>query len=50
MGRRIENASEGIILQIERKAESGGHLKAYIYLIMDAQLNVKNEEFVKALY
>ena len=36
-GRRIENASEGITLQIEKKAESAGALNAYIYLIMDAQ-------------
>ena len=40
-GRRIENASEGITLQIEKKAESAGCLNAYIYLIMDAQLNIK---------
>ena len=33
MGRKIENASEGITLQIEKKAESA--LNAYIYLIMD---------------
>ena len=36
MGRRIENASEGITLQIEKKAETAGALNAYIYLIMDA--------------
>ena len=42
MGKRIENASEGITLQIEKKAESStGNLNAYIYLIMDAQLNTK---------
>ena len=41
-GRRIENASEGITLQIEKKAESAGALSAYIYLIMDAQLNIQN--------
>ena len=35
-GRRIENVSEGITLQIEKKAESAGALNAYIYLIMDA--------------
>ena len=40
MGRRIENASEGITLQIEKKAELPGALNAYIYLIMDAQLNI----------
>ena len=39
-GRRIENASEGITLQIEEKEESVGALNAYIYLIMDAQLNI----------
>ena len=31
-----ENTSEGIILQIEKKAEMAGALNAYIYLIMDA--------------
>ena len=29
-GRRIENASEGITLQIEKKVESAGALNAYI--------------------
>ena len=33
MGRRIENASEGITLQIEKKGESAGALNAYIYYI-----------------
>ena len=41
-GRHIENASEGITLQIEKKAESAGALNAYIYLIMDTQLNIQN--------
>ena len=49
-GRRIENASEGITLQIEKKAESSGALNGYIYLIMDAQLNIQNGAFVSALY
>ena len=40
-GRHIENASESITLQIEKKAESAGAINAYIYLIMDAQLNIK---------
>ena len=50
IGRRIENASEGITLQIEKKAESVGNLNAYIYLIMDAQLNIQNGAFVSAIY
>ena len=49
-GRRIENASEGITLQIEKKAESAGALNAYIYLIMDAQLNIQNGAYVSVVY
>ena len=49
-GRKIENASEGITLQIEKKAETAGALNVYIYLIMDAQLNIQNGAFVSALY
>ena len=49
-GRRVENASAGITLQIEKKAESAGNLIAYIYLIMDAQLNIKNGAFVSIIY
>ena len=49
MGRRIENALEGIILQIEKKAESAGALNAYVYLIMGAQLNIQNGTYVFAV-
>ena len=49
-GRRIENTSEEITLQIEKKAESPGNLNAYIYLIMDTQLNIQNGAFVSAIY
>ena len=49
MGRTIENASEGITIQIEKKEESAGTLNAYIYLIMDAQLNIQNDTYVSAI-
>ena len=49
-GRRIENVSEGITLQLEKKAEANEKINAYIYLIMDAQLNIQNGEFVSVLY
>ena len=49
-GRRIENASEGITLQIEKKAESAGALNAYIHLIMDAQLNFQNDAYISVVY
>ena len=49
-GRRIENASEGIILLMEKKAETAGALNAYVYLIMDAQLNIQNAAYVAAVF
>ena len=50
MGRRIENALEGITLQIEKTEESAGALSAYIYLIMDAQLNIQSGAYVSTIY
>ena len=50
MGRRTENALEGITLQIEKKSEAAGALNAFIYLIMDAQLNIQNGTYVSAIY
>ena len=50
IGRQIGNTSGGITMQIEKKAESPGALKVYIYLIMDAQLNIQNGIYVSAVY
>ena len=49
-GRQIGNTSGGITMQIEKKAESPGALNAYIYLIMDAQLKIKDGTYVSAVY
>ena len=49
-GRGIENASERITLPTEKKAESAGALNIYIYLIMDAQLNIQSGAYVSAIY
>ena len=49
MGRQIGNTSGGITKQI-KKAETAGALSAYIYLIMDAQLNIQNGAYVSAAY
>ena len=49
-GRRIENASEGVTVQIAKKAETAGALNMYLYVIMDAQLNIENGRFINALY
>lgn len=49
-GRRVENASEGITIQISKKVEAAGKLNIYLYVIMDAQLNIENGRFVSAIY
>ena len=41
-GRQIGNTSGGVTLQVEKKVESAGALKAYIYLIIDAWLNIQS--------
>ena len=51
MGRKIVDTQEGISLQIEKKVETSAEkLNVYIYLIMDAQLNIKNGTYVSAIY
>ena len=49
-GRRIENASEGITIQITKKAEATGALNIYLFVVMDAQLNIEDGRFVSAAY
>ena len=48
-GRRIENASEGITLQISKDAGSG-NLNCYAYLFMDAQINISDGLFRNIMY
>jgi len=38
-GRLVENASEGVTLQLDKNTQTAGPLNCYIYLLMDAQLN-----------
>ena len=45
-GRRLENTSEGIQLQITKKAESSGKLSCYLYIFQDAQINIGNTQFL----
>ena len=50
IGRQIGNTSGGIMVQVKKKAETAGALNAYIYLIMDAQLNIQNGAFKDMKY
>ena len=49
-GRRLENTSEGIQLQVTKKAESSGKLSCYLYIFQDAQINVSNPQFLNVVY
>ncbi len=46
----MENASEGVTIQIAKEAEDSGALNVYLYIITDAQLNIEDGRFVSALY
>ena len=49
-GRRLENTSEGIRLQITKKAESAGKLSCYLYIFQDAPINISDAQFLNVLY
>ena len=49
-GRRIENGSEGITLQIEKEADDEGPINVYTYVVSDAQMNIENGRLSKLVY
>ena len=49
-GRRIENASEGITLQLEKTVQAAGVLNCYVYLLIDAQLNIGDGKLVSSVW
>ena len=49
-GRLLENTSEGIRLQITKKAESAGKLSCYLYIFQDTQLNIRDTQFLNVVY
>ena len=49
-GRRLENTSEGIRLQITKNAESAGKLSCYLYIFQDTQINISDAQFLNVVY
>ena len=49
-GRCIENASEGITIQITKRADGAGALNIYLFVVMDSRLNIEDGRFVSAAY
>ena len=48
--RRLENTSEGIRLQITKESGSAGKLSCYLYIFLDAQINISNAQFLNVVY
>ena len=48
--RQLENTSEGIRLQITKKAESAGKLSCYLYIFQDAQINISDAQLLNVVY
>ena len=48
-GRRLENTSEGIRLQITKEAGADSKLSCYLY-IQDAQINISDSQFLNVVY
>ena len=49
-GRRLENTSEGIRLQITKKAGGAGKLSCYLFILQDAQINISDAQFLNVVY
>ena len=49
-GRRLENTSEGIRLQITKESGSAGILSCYLYIFQDAQINISDAQFLNVVY
>ena len=49
-GRRLENTSEGIRLQITKKAQSAGKLSCYLHIFQDTQINISDAQFLNVVY
>ena len=50
LGRRLENTSEGIKLQITKESGSAGKLSCYLYIFQDTQINISNTQFLNVVY
>ena len=49
-GRRLENTSEGIRLQLTKEAASAGKFSCYLYIFQDALVNISDAQFLNVAY
>ena len=49
-GRRLEEFNDGITLQITKSSEGACAIYAYLYLFMDAKLNIIDGRYSEIIY
>ena len=49
-GRRLENTSEGIRLQITKKAGQDSRFSCYLFIFQDAQINISDTQSLNVVY
>jgi len=49
-GRRVDNASEGVTLQLDKTAQAAGPVNCYVFLLMDAQLNIGDGRLISVVF
>jgi hypothetical protein len=49
-GIKLVRLSDGIIVNITKTAQTAGVLYCYVYVLMDAQLNIKDGRYLSAVY
>jgi len=47
---RVENASEGVTLQLDKNALTAGPFNCYVYLLMDTQLNIGDGRLISSVF
>ena len=49
-GRAVENGSEGVTILISKEAEEARQLNMYVFLVMDAMLQIENGRYQAAVF
>ena len=49
-GRHLESVNDGVSVAIIKEQEAEGPLDVYVFIVMDAQINIENGRYVGAVY
>ena len=49
-GTRIVNTTDGVQLEIERKAEGSGNVNCHVFVVSDSQINIMDRQLDSVQY